>query len=327
MNEWSRDLVSVIIVSCNKRQLLSALLLSLNRQSYTRIEKIVVLNNCRKEEIEDLGRNFPEAKVIANQENLLFCRAQNQGIRVARGEFTLCLNDDLVLEQSFIEQMVRAAKRDERIGMVSGCIMRQDKQTLDTTGLFLARSRKPQERGYGKSRNGRYQEEGYIFGSGGVAPLYRRNMLEDIKIGNEYFDEDYGIFYEDLDISWRAQNRNWKGYFTPGALAYHLRGGTVKQRGPGFSFLQKYNFACLSRELKLSLIKNRYMTVIKNDSIGCFLRDLPWFLVYELKIWLYLILFEPVVGLGIFKDPGFVKLAWQKRKAISKGALKRQNVA
>lgn len=316
MSEWSSDLVSVSIVSCNKKNLLSALLESLSRQSYQQIEKIVVLNNSSEEEVASLRQGFPDIMFLSNRENLLFCQAQNQGICASGGEFVLCLNDDLTLEEDFIQAMVKAARTDQRIGMVSGCIMRQDKMTLDTTGLFLARSRKPLERGYGQKRHNRYKRAEYIFGSGGVAPLYRRNMLEDIKIGKEYFDEDYGIFYEDLDISWRAQNRNWKGYYTPSARAYHLRGATVKQTKPRLQFLQKYNFTCLSKELKLRLIKNRYMTIIKNDHPKQLLLNLPWVFLYELKFWLYIILFEPILLWLVLKDLEFVKSAWQKRREM-----------
>ena len=194
--------------------------------------------------------------------------------------------------------------------------MRRDKKTLDTAGLFLASSRKPLERGFNQKRNNRYKVAEYIFGSGGVAPLYRRKMLEDIKIGNEYFDEDYAIFYEDLDVSWRAKNRRWKGYYTPSALAYHLRGATVKQIKPKLPFLQKYNFVSLPRELKLRLLKNRYMTIIKNDSLHSFLLNLPWFLLYEIKVWCYLFLFEPILPFRIFKNLRFVRNAWQKRKKL-----------
>lgn len=318
MSGWSRSLVSIITVSFNRKDLLSTLLSSLERQTYRQVEKIVVLNRFPKAEIKDLERSFPDARLISNEENLFFCKAHNQGIRVASGEFILCLNDDLILEDDFIEQMVRAAENDNRIGMVSGCIMRQDRKTLDTTGLFLARSRKPLERGYGQKLKDRYRTAEYIFGSGGAAPLYRRKMLEEIKIGNEYFDEDYGMFYEDLDISWRAQRKRWKGYYTPSALGYHSRGATAKQIKPKIFFLQKYAFTYLPSELKLRLIKNRYMTIIKNDSMRCLLLDLPWFLGYEAKIWLYLTLFEPILVWRILRDLGFIKVAWRKRKQGSK---------
>lgn len=316
MGHCANGLVSVIIVTCNKKDMLSGLLFSLRRQGYRPIETIVVLNGCPEQECGGLSKNFPDTVFIHNKENLFFCKGQNQGIRTARGEFILGLNDDLILEEDFIEKMIEAARKNERIGMVSGCIMRQDKKTLDTTGLFLARSRKPLERGYGRRYKDRHKTAGYIFGSGGAAPLYRRKMLEDIKLGSEYFDENYHMFYEDLDISWRAQNRGWKGYYTPFALAYHLRGGTAGQNRPRLLFLQKYNFARLPGRLKSHLVKNRYMTIIKNDHLTHLLLNLPWVLGYEIKLWLYLILFEPAVVLRIFKERGFVKLAWEKRKQI-----------
>lgn len=316
MDRYTNDLVSVIIVTCNKKDMLRKLFFSLRRQSYKPIEKIVVLNGCSEQEHRDLKQSFQEAVFIHNKDNLFFCKGQNQGVKAAKGELIFCLNDDLILEKDFIEKMVEAARKDEKIGMVSGCILRQDKKTLDTTGLFLARSRRPLERGYGRRWQDRYKTAGYIFGSGGAAPLYRHKMLEDIKVDNEYFDEDYHMFYEDLDISWRAQNKGWKGYYSPFALAYHLRGGTAKQTRPRFLFLQKYNFAYLPNSLKSHLVKNRYMTIIKNDRLIHLLLNLPWILGYELKLWLYLILFEPMVALGIFKDLAFVKVAWEKRRQI-----------
>ena len=91
-------------------------------------------------------------------------------------------------------------------------------------------------------------------------------MLEDCAISeNEYFDNDYNMFYEDLDLSWRADNRGWKAYYNPKAVGLHARGATAKERKPFFEFLQPYNFAWLKSSLKSDVIKNRYMTIIKND--------------------------------------------------------------
>ncbi|MFH1046014.1 MAG: glycosyltransferase family 2 protein [Candidatus Omnitrophota bacterium] len=316
MNNWSSDLVSIVIVSYKKPELLSHALSSINAQTYSRIEKIAVLNCFNDEEIAAMRRRFADIQIIANKENLFYARALNQGIRRSQGEFVLCLNDDLVLEANFVYEMLRAAKQDETIGMVNGYILRQTGNIVDSTGLFLGWSRRPVERGYGRKRGNVHSKDEYIFGSGGVAPLYRREMLEDIKINDEYFDEDYGMFYEDLDLSWRAQNRRWRGYHACAALAYHCRGASSKQQKPSLRLLQRYNFPWLSQELKISLLKNRYATIIKNDSLAQFLLHLPWILLYELKVWGYLLLYEREVAKNAFKDSSFFKQAWAKRNKL-----------
>lgn len=316
MGKWSSNLVSAITVSNKNPHALYELIASLKRQGYAAIETIVVLNGYSLEQKEKLEKTFPTVQVIHNRENLFYCKANNQGIRIARGEFVLCLNDDLKLEESFVQEMVRAARKDRYIGMVAGCILRPDAETVDTTGLFLGRSRRPVERGYGRRRRECFKEEGYVFGAGGVAALYRRQMLEEVKLNGQYFDEDYDMFYEDLDIAWRAQKLGWRGYYTPCALAYHQRGLSAKQVKPRFAFLRRYYFTYLPPELKVRLLKNRYMTIVKNDRVLDLLWRLPWVLAYELKIWSYLFLFEPEVALRFLKERGFIKSAWQRRRQI-----------
>lgn len=117
---------------------------------------------------------------------------------------------------------------DERIGIVSGKILRQDTKTIDSTGLFLSIERIARERGYGVYDRGQFDKEGYVFGVNGAVAFYRRKMLDVIKQGIDYFDSEYRFFYEDLDLAWRAQNSWGRGFYIPRALAYHMRGGSLR---------------------------------------------------------------------------------------------------
>lgn len=66
-------------------------------------------------------------------------------------------------------------------------------------------------------------------------------MLEEIKLGPDYFDADFRMFYEDLDLAWRANLFGWKAYYIPSAVAYHVRGGTARRRiGINKPFARKY---------------------------------------------------------------------------------------
>jgi GT2 family glycosyltransferase len=194
---------------------------------------------------------------------------------------------------NFIEELVKTVCLNDRIGMVSGKILRMDKITIDSTGLFLGKSRKPVERGFNQKDRGQYNKEGYIFGVSGAAAFYRRAMLEDIKDENGYFDQRYGMFYEDLDLAWRASKKGWRGYYTPKAIAYHKRGASAKASFPSPRFFKKYSFVYLNNALKIRLIKNRYLTIIKNDSFWGIIFNLPFILTYEIKLYIYIILFSP----------------------------------
>ncbi|MDP2924677.1 MAG: glycosyltransferase family 2 protein, partial [Candidatus Omnitrophota bacterium] len=220
-------MLSVIIVNYNRKDLLKKCLDAVRSQSFRDIETIVVNNGSSDGSSDMVRMDYPEVKLIENKENLYFCRANNQGIKEAKGEFILCLNSDCVLDKYYLKEALESFKLDRKIGMVSGKILRMDKKTIDSTGLFVGRNRKPAERGYGKLDRSQYQNPGYIFGVSGACALFRKDMLEDIKDENGYFDETFEMYYEDLDLCWRAQKKGWKAYYNPKAVAYHKRGATA----------------------------------------------------------------------------------------------------
>ena len=311
------QLVSVIIVNRDRKTYLRNCLDSLLNQTHSPIEIIVVDNGSADGSQKMLKEEFAQVKLITNEHNELYCRAQNQGIKVAEGEYIISLNNDVVLEKDFVEEALKAANINERIGMVCGKIMSWDGLSVDSAGQMLGRSRRPIERGYKKKDTGTYDEPCYIFSAGGVAPLYKRKMLEEIRIEGEYFDESYGMFYEDLDIAWRANLFGWRGFYDPHALAYHRRGGTAKAYVPRINLLKKYDLAYLSPELKVSLVKNRYMTILKNDSLRDFLINLPYIIGYEIKLWTYIIFFKPCLIPRLIKNISCLKTALRKRRKIN----------
>lgn len=312
-----REMVSIVIPNRNRKDLLVRCLDSIEKQSYKGVEVIVVDNGSSDGSKRTIIEKYPKVKLIANHENDLFCRAQNQAIKIAQGKYVISLNNDVVLKEDFIDETVKAAELDSKIGMVSGKVMRMDAKTLDSTGLFLGRSRKPIERGYGKIDVGQYESPGHIFGVGGAVAFFRREMLEDIRINGEYFDEDYGMFYEDLDLCWRAQRKGWKAYYSPSALAYHIRGATARRHIPNLKILKGFQFAWLDERLQFLLVRNRYTTIIKNDTVADFLKNLAYILLYELKLWGYLLLFRPKVISRLVKEIGWLKRAFKKRSLLA----------
>ena len=139
-------MLSVIIVNYNRKDLLQQCLDSLRGQSFKDTEVIVVDNASEDGSVSMIEACYPEVKIIRNAANALFCKAQNQGIDVSKGDFILSLNSDVILDMDYLKEMLDSAGLNTRIGMVSGRILRMDKKTIDSTGLFLGRNRKAVER-------------------------------------------------------------------------------------------------------------------------------------------------------------------------------------
>ncbi len=278
-------MISVIIVNYNRKKLLKNCVGSVTTQSVNDIETIVIDNGSSDRSVEMMKLDYPEVKLIENKKNLFFCKANNQGIEKSKGDFILCLNSDSVLDRD-LKEALSSFNLDKRIGMVSGKILRMDKKTIDSTGLFVARNRKPLERGYGKPDKGQYENSEYVFGVSGSCMFMKKAMLEDIRDENGYFDETFEIYYEDLDLCWRAQKKGWKAYYNPKAVAYHERGATavIENRRGGFKTLPY-----IADNLKKKYIRNRYKCMRKNDSIAGFLVNLPFILFYEIKLYGYVI--------------------------------------
>jgi len=284
--------VSVIIPTCGRNAYWVSCLESLCRQTCPPAE-VILINNSLSVELEQKARElYPRIKILTPDRNLYYGESLNRGIVMSTGDFILCLNDDATLDKDFIGEALKGFNVDEAIGMVSGKILRPDRKTLDSTGLFLSVWRTAHERGYGREDWGQFEQEGFIFGVGGAVAFYRRKMLEGIKEGAAFFDPSFRMFYEDLDLAWRAHNRGWKAYYVPAALAYHVRGGSVRsESGQGKAWARWH----LRDEFHSDLIKNRYRAISKNEALGAFYLHLIPIVFYDLGAWGYVLFFRPKV--------------------------------
>jgi GT2 family glycosyltransferase len=309
----SNRLVSIVIVTKGAQKYLAACIASLARQDYRGIEIIVIDNSLRPVFAKEIIRDYPELNLYSSPKDLSYCESMNKGISMGKGDFLLSLNDDVVLDQHFIKEALKGFDLNPEVGAVSGKILRFDGKTIDSTELALNIWLTAGERGYNREDRGQFNKQRVIFGVNGAVAFYRRRMLEEIKTGWEYFDSDFGFFYEDLDIAWRAHNFGWKSYYVPTAIAYHARGSTARgQRSDNGSFARRY----LNDSLHFDLLKNRWLVIIKNAGISVFLLHLPFIVFYDLLAWSYVILARPMVLKQVHRLPVLLKSAFKKRQAI-----------
>jgi GT2 family glycosyltransferase len=270
-------LVSINIVNWNGLYFLKNCIKSIKEQTYSNIEINIIDNNSSDTSIGFLNENFPEINLVVNTENKGFSKAHNQAIEISEGDYIIPLNFDITLTPTFVEEMVRAIESSPEIGIVSGklYIMNDIGQTttLDTTGITMS-GMYPADRGQYEVDKGQYSNRELVFGASGAAPMLSRKMLEDIKINNEYFDEDFFIYVEDVDLCWRSQLYGWKALYTPSAVAYHFRGAT------------RNSDSKMKKDYLLLGHRNRYLAVVKNAILLDLLKNIMWILFYEIGFYL-----------------------------------------
>ena len=302
-------LVAVVIINWNHGHLLSDCLDALLAQGYPQLDVTLVDNGSTDGSPDWVAHHHPAVRLLRFPDNRGFSQAFNHGARCTDSPYVLSLNPDLTIRPGFIHEMVQAITRDDRFGMAAPKLLRaDDPMVLDSTGLFIDRRRRPYDRGQDRADRGQYDALPHVFGACGAAALYRRTMLDDLALDEEYFDEDFFAYYEDVDLAWRAQLRGWRCVFVPRAVATHDRGlgDTLRKRGRA---------AKNARGPRMAL-RNRYLMTTKNDALGFFLSDLPWILAAELPRLAYAALTMPGVLLGILDLIRLWPSALRKRRRI-----------
>lgn len=303
----SHTRVSVVIVTWNHCSLLPKCLDALSSQTYPYIEVMIVDNASQDGSAEWVAKFAPSTRLIRSETNLGFSKAFNLGARASEGDFILSLNPDVCVSPNFIAHMVTAAQADLRIGIVAPKLLHaENMKYLDSTGLFINRQRRPYDRGQMKLDDGQFDESAEIFGACGAAALYRRSMLEDLAYDEEYFDEDFFAYYEDVDLAWRAKLRGWRCIYTAKAVGEHVRGW-------GDALRKRHAQKGMGPRLAL---RNRYLMLIKNDSLKYFLLDAPLIFLAEIPRLIYMVIFRRDALMGFVDFFRLAPRARRKRKII-----------
>lgn len=309
--------VTINLLIYNHRRYLEACLESIFSQTYENIQLLVMDNGSDDHSLEFVKKNYPDIYLIDNKSNLGYAKAHNIGINESKGEYFMPLNPDVFMTPAFIEEKVKSIEREENIGACDGKLYKinyDDKQAitsniLDSVGLVLLKNRKNYEIGSREVDAGQYEEERYIFGAFGAAPLYKKTMLEDIKIGNEYFDEEFFSYREEVDLAWRAQLRGWKCIYNPGAIAYHAHSYSMENR----KTQPRYN--------KILQFRNRYLMIMKNDTIKNLFKHFFNLFWYELRAFIYVCFREPYLMIAYYDAIKLTHSMYKKRMYILKRRL------
>jgi GT2 family glycosyltransferase len=231
----SNSTIAIIIISFNVEKLLKECLDSIYRETKSaRFEIWVIDNNSRDNSVQMLKQSFPEVRLIENDENLGFTRANNQAIRRCQSDYVLLLNPDTLIQEGTIDKMVRFMDEHPDVG-VSGCRVLNEDGSLQLacrrsipspsvaffrlTGLSRLFPRSKVMAKYNLTYLDPMQTH-EVDAVSGAFLLIRREVIDKIGL----LDETFWIYGEDIDWCIRAKRAGWKVMYYPEARILHYKG-------------------------------------------------------------------------------------------------------
>ena len=232
--------LSVIIVSYNVKYFLEQCLCSLQIAIANIAAEIIIIDNASADgSVEYLERQFPDFRFTGNRKNIGYARANNQGLRQASGKFILFLNPDTILPEDCLEKVLRFAEAHVQCG---ACGVRM----LDGNGRFLPESK----RAFPSLKTSFYKLSGLtalLPQSKRFARYYLAHLAEtqnhevDVLSGAFLlapkqvldqlggFDEQFFMYGEDIDLSYRLQQAGYKNYYLAETSIIHYKGQSTKK--------------------------------------------------------------------------------------------------
>lgn len=216
----TESLVSIIVLNYNGVEHLKDSLTSLENQTYKNIEIILVDNNSADNSVEYASKNFPNVRIIENEKNLGVTGGNNAGIKAAKGKYVALFNNDAVADPQWLKELVKVIESDDKIGFVCGKIYDfSNKKRLQFAGAKADLSYRLYMELVGAREidKGAYEEVSTIDFAHACALLTRKKLM--MEIGLE--DEDFFIYFDELDYCLRAKKLGYKSLYVPKAVVYH----------------------------------------------------------------------------------------------------------
>ncbi|MBT9145933.1 MAG: N-acetylglucosaminyl-diphospho-decaprenol L-rhamnosyltransferase [candidate division WS2 bacterium] len=242
-------IISISIVNWNTKGLLRDCLKSIYENTHGIDYEIFVVDNASEDgSTKMVEKEFPKVKLIKNKENAGFAKANNQAIMRSKGRYVLLLNSDTVVLENALEKMMVFMDEHPGVGVLGPKILNPDGSlqpscrsfpTLLTTFFeeTLLNRLFPKNRIVGKYKMSYWEHNSVreIDQPMGSALMVRREAIEQVGL----LDEQFYMYYEEVDWCYRIKKRGWKIYFIPQAQVIHY-GGTATNKNKSKSLVETY---------------------------------------------------------------------------------------
>lgn len=236
--------VSIIIVAWNVRKFVHDCLKSVYEHTQTVDFEVIYVDNASEDgSVQMVKENFPDVRIIENDRNNGFIKANNQGIEISKGRYVLLLNSDTILLNNAIAKTVKFADDDPKAAVV-GCRVLNSDQTLQRTcfmypsllNTFLSATYLykvfPRSRFFGREHMTwcDFNEPMEVETVCGCYSLVRKEAIEQVGL----MDERYFVYGDDPDWCYRFKKAGWKIMFSPDGRIIHYGGQTTSRKARAF---------------------------------------------------------------------------------------------
>lgn len=279
-------MIHIGIVSFNTLKDLPSCLRHVKKQSYPHI-RVIILDNYSTDNSLKWLKQQKGINLITSKKNLGFGKAHNKIIQFAhlkKNDWYLALNPDVRLDRHYVKQLLAVCRR-HRAAWATGKLYKATKQKLlYSVGHGLLRDGYAINVGYNCVDQPQWAKPREIFGAPGAAPLYSAQLIKAISVNGAFFDPEMFMYFEDVDVDWRAQLKGYKCWYAPKAKAIHPGGG-------------------FRASLDAEALSNRYRSVLKNAFLlDLVLYNLPVLLVHLI----FRLIFSPSAGLAMINKIGHI---------------------
>lgn len=232
---YRKPFVSVIVVNHNGKELLKECFDSLANINYpkNRWEVLMVDNISKDSSVRYVKRHYPWVNVLRNRYNN-YCKANNMGIKKSKGDYVAVLNNDTKVEKEWLVELVKVMASNTKIGAVGSKILLCDGR-IQSRGHIEFPYYYWGDNGFLEEDLEKYNEVKAVPSISSCSALYRRKALDEVGL----FDEDFGMYMEDIDISFRLKQKKWKIFYAPGSRVYHKLHGSCQDPEERTFYIEK----------------------------------------------------------------------------------------
>ena len=215
--EMNNEMVSIVVVNYNGKELLKRVLDSVYNLSYRNYKIILVDNASSDGSVDFVRKNYKKVKIVQNSKNEGYVGV-NSALKFCNGKYIFFLNNDIELEKDCLMELLKAAKSTKAAMLAPKLVNFYDK-SLQSGGTWVSRAFYT---GHLKAvKNERIKEIPYM----GLCLIDR--IVTDMF--GYLFDPDYFIYAEDLDLGLRLRLLGLKTLLVPSAVVYHLHAATMSK--------------------------------------------------------------------------------------------------